>query len=151
MALFTDILTPSVKPVAASPATLRTDKSIWPTPLKQVCLTGIFCLEPLPKLLKAHPFLLAHNSPTFPCCGYAITSIVPLSGTISCALLTYRDNHKKNCGYPFYSARYALQSAGFSRHKHINEPLRNQKCILMARRTHLGLGQTLAAQRLEVS
>ena len=29
------------------------------------------------------------------------------------------------CGYPFYSAGYALQSAGFSRHKHINEPLRD--------------------------
>ena len=63
----------------------------------------------------------------------------------------WRPSEKTECGYPFYSAGYALQSAGFNRHKHINEPLGDQRRILMARRVHPRLGQTLAAQRLELS
>ena len=111
-------------------------------------LTGFFRLESLPKLLEAYPCLLTHISPTFPWCGYPITSSVPHSGAISWGVLTYHDNHENLCGYPFYSAGYALQSAGFSRHKHTNEPLRDQKRILMARRTRPKLGQNFAAQRL---
>ena len=65
-ALFADILTPSVKPVAAIPSTLRADKSFRPALLIQELLTGFICLEPLPKLLEAHLFLLTHISPPFP-------------------------------------------------------------------------------------
>jgi len=60
MALFTDVFPASVKLVTASPSTLRADKSIWPTLLKQICLTGFLRLELPPKLLEAHPFLLTH-------------------------------------------------------------------------------------------
>jgi len=60
MVLFADIFPVSVKLVAACPSTLRADKSIRPTLLKQIFLTGLLCLEPLSKLLEAHPFLLTH-------------------------------------------------------------------------------------------
>ena len=69
--------TNSMMPIAATTSTLWANKSIWPTLIKQVCLTGFLCLEPLPKLLETYPFLLAPYTPTFLWCGYSITSKVP--------------------------------------------------------------------------
>ena len=43
----------------ASASTFRAYKSIRTTLLKQACLTSFPCLEPLPKHLETHPFLLA--------------------------------------------------------------------------------------------
>jgi len=59
-ALFADKSPASVKLAAASASTLWADKSIRPTLLKQICLTSLLCLEPLPNLLEAHPFFLTH-------------------------------------------------------------------------------------------
>jgi len=75
MALFADIFPASMKLAAAHLSTLRTDKSIQPTLLKQICLTGFLYLEPLPKLFETFPFLLTYFRRHLPA-GAAILSLL---------------------------------------------------------------------------
>jgi len=51
-----------------------------------------------------------------------------------------------DCGYPFYSARYSLPSAGFGRNLTIKEPMGGERRISTAKRTLLTLSQTLVLQ-----
>lgn len=60
VAVLADIFPASAQPVTARPSAFGADKTIWPALLKQIGLTDFLCLEPLPELLEAHPFLLAH-------------------------------------------------------------------------------------------
>lgn len=60
VAVFAYILLPSVHLIAAGSSAFWADKSVWPTLLKQVCLTGFLRLELRPKLLETYPTLLAH-------------------------------------------------------------------------------------------
>ena len=60
MTVFADIFPASEQPVTAQPSAFGTDKTIRPSPLKQIRIAGFLRLKLLPELLEAHAFFLAH-------------------------------------------------------------------------------------------
>lgn len=97
MAVLADIFPASTQLVTASPSAFVADKAVWPALLKQICLAGLLCLERLPELLEAYPFLLAHFCRPFPLVRLLYHFSCPLIRTISCGRLTYHDNHILIC------------------------------------------------------
>ena len=93
VAMFADILPPSAQLAATGSSALGAYEPLRPTPLKQIRLAGFFCLEQLPELLEAHPFLLAHVRRHLSSLQTYYHFYCPINRTISWGLLTYHDNH----------------------------------------------------------